>query len=52
MPDAALTLLHGAATYSHVPRTSGSALLRPRGLDGLPGGVPVTVAAAAMAMGW
>jgi len=51
MPDAALTLLHGTATYSHVPGTSSGALLWPCRLDGLPSGVPVTVAAAAMAMG-
>jgi len=51
MLDTALTLLHGAATYSRVPGTSGGALLQPHGLDGLPGGVPVTVAAAATAMG-
>jgi len=52
MLDTTLTLLHGAATYSHVPGTSGGTLLWPCRLDGLPSGVLVTVAAVAIAMGW
>jgi len=52
MPDATLTLLHGTATYSHVPGTSSSALLQPCRLDGLPGSILVTVAVVATAMGW
>jgi len=52
MPDTAQTILHGAATYSSVLGTSGSALLRPCKLDGLLGGVPMPAAAAAMVMAW
>jgi len=52
MPDIDQTLLHGTATHSHAPKPSGGALLQPCGLDWLPGGVLVPVAAAATLMTW
>jgi len=52
IPDTTHTLLHGTATHFRAPKPSGGALLQPRRLDWLPGGVPVPVAAAAMLMAW
>ena len=52
MPVTPRTILYGIMMPSHAAGTSGSVSLQLHGLDELPGGVPVMVAAVATVMAW